>query len=273
MKILLNHLSIEDLISNFNNIDKTSAIYNFSHCLKMISLYEDITKINLIGNIVSILDIELPSRSDFRDFIRSCTDAEARGIALSRLSNYSQSADILNESVNYSISIFSNTPWEEIKTPLNKLSNKLSEVKNIPNLNSNDLYKVASRSHILLDFLGHQHQSFLNEKYIDFFYNHDFEVNYLLLMRSKDERKQSLIKDLSGLICSLSGFTKDNKISKKNSRDIYFHSEKNLYLSTDFLHGTFEVLDNKGLHLCEINFKGVQISGKDTSGKHNINIS
>lgn len=55
-------------------------------------------------------------------------------------------------------------------------------------------------------------------------------------------------------------------------RDIYFNSENRQYLSTDINHGRFEVLDNNGNHICEINFEGTQTKPRDLTGQHNIRI-
>lgn len=89
--------------------------------------------------------------------------------------------------------------------------------------------------------------------------------------------KISNIRAMARLIAECCEYQFMLDISNRNRngsviRDIYFNSENRQYLSTDINHGRFEVLDNNGNHICEINFEGTQTKPRDLTGQHNIRI-
>lgn len=270
MKILVNHISLNELIEKFDQINFNEIIINLAKCLKIIMLNKHPNEIYLTGNFDGIFDIVLPRNTSFRDAMRTCQDQEAKGIVLSKLSNYTKIDDFIENTIPYSISLFTNECWKEINTPLADLSIYIKEIKNIPCLSSGSLSDIIKRAVILLELTVVSKDGILNSCYSDILYTEEFENNFIQLMRSSDEEKHSVIKDISELICSLNGFIKDSKVSTRNKRDIYYNQDKEIYLSTDYLHGTFEVHDENGSHQGEINFKGKLLEEKDKSKRHDI---
>lgn len=89
--------------------------------------------------------------------------------------------------------------------------------------------------------------------------------------------KISNIRSMAKLIAECCEYQFMPEISIRNRtggviRDIYYNLEKNIYISTDINHGRFEVLDNNGFHICEINFEGIQTKPRDTTRRHNIQL-
>ncbi len=85
------------------------------------------------------------------------------------------------------------------------------------------------------------------------------------------------IRSMAKLIAECCEYEFMEDISNRNRngsiiRDIYFNSENDVYISTDINHGRFEVLDNHGTHICEINFEGTQTKPRDTTRRHNIRL-
>lgn len=85
------------------------------------------------------------------------------------------------------------------------------------------------------------------------------------------------IRSMAKFVAECCGYDFMQDISNRNRtgsiiRDIYFNSEKDVYISTDINHGRFEVLDNNGTHICEIDFEGTQTKPRDTTRRHNIRL-
>lgn len=85
------------------------------------------------------------------------------------------------------------------------------------------------------------------------------------------------IRSMAKLVAECCGYEFMQDISNRNRtgaiiRDIYFNSANEIYISTDINHGRFEVLDNNGTHICEIDFEGTQTKPRDTTRRHNIRL-
>ena len=79
----------------------------------------------------------------------------------------------------------------------------------------------------------------------------------------------SEFKEAALRIAESNNWIKNNKLTKKNNRDIFTDSNGN-HFALDTQHGTFEVLDKKGKHQGEIDFDGWRKKEADTSGGHDI---
>jgi len=270
MKILINNLSIDELIYNYHTSNCDDLMVSLARCIKTIHLNNHPNEIVLTGEFSSFMDIQLSKDHTFRSQIRCCSDREAKGIIMSRLSNYIKIDDLSVESIPYSLSIFSNDCWREIITPLKDSSPHLENIKNIPCFYSGELLEILKRAQILCDIDSLESKEIINKKISEVYYNSNFEDKYIRLMRSNNPEKESIIKEISELTCLLNGFSKDINRCKKNGRDIYHHHQKNIYLSVDYLHGTFEIFDQHGSHQFEINCKGEIIEDGDKSRRHDI---
>lgn len=92
------------------------------------------------------------------------------------------------------------------------------------------------------------------------------------------ELKIATIRCMGKLIAELNGYIYEAHISSINRkggvlRDIFYNNEQQKYISIDITHGRFEVLDNSGKHVNEIDFYGNITKKRDRSGKHNILLS
>lgn len=90
--------------------------------------------------------------------------------------------------------------------------------------------------------------------------------------------KINTIRTMANFIAEVNGYVYSREVSSRNRsngsiRDIFYHNDLNYYISTDLLHGRFELLDNSGIHICEIDFWGNTTKNKDHTGRHNINLS
>ena len=87
----------------------------------------------------------------------------------------------------------------------------------------------------------------------------------------------SNIRLMARLIAECCEYEFMQDISNRNKsasaiRDIYYNLNNEKYISTDVNHGRFEVLDNRGVHICEIDFEGTLTKPKDTTGRHDIRV-
>lgn len=102
--------------------------------------------------------------------------------------------------------------------------------------------------------------------------------NFLVLQNSlvKKNNKISVFWEITREVALRNLYTYDEIVTSKNAstnhkRRIYTYQKK-LYISADFESGCFELCDSKGIHQGEISYTGDQLSPKDVTGKHNINI-
>lgn len=271
MKIFLNDKSIED-INTFDVESLQIIIAGLAKSLKLVKLFENIHDIHLIGSLESLLEITLKNKRKLIDVIKSHKDEEARGIILSRFSNYIKHDNIHSVKADFSLSFFSKEEWKEISTPVQSLNANFHNLKNIPCLKFCSLSKVIDRSEILTSKLSENKFDYINLDYISHFYTSEFEEAFISLCHSNVPEKRSIILSTADLICRISHFQKHKRASKINERHIYYNKKNNIYISPDFLHGTLEVLNDKGKHCCEINYKGEKLSEADDSGAHDIRL-
>jgi hypothetical protein len=271
MKILINTLSLNELVTNYDPRLFDEILTHFAHSLKIINVSHSPNNILLTGDYNSIIDVSFGRGNTFRNQMHICKDSDARGLVLARLSNY-EKIDNLDEPMPYCISFFINDCWKEIVTPFQQYSPHTNNIKNIPCLNSGALTKKIDRASILLDIKLPQSHDIINFLYAELYYNDAFAEEFTALMRTSSDDKNDVISRLSKLICTLNGFVKDVNKSKMNGRDIFFNRYKCVYFSVDYLHGTFEVYNDKGAHQYEINFKGIKIEDRDKKGMHDIRI-
>jgi len=272
MKILINHLSLVEFKENFNQLDINGLMIDLAKSLRIMALNNSANNIFLTGNFDSLFDVRFDDKNTFRNILNSCSDRDAKGIILAKLSNYRKIDDLSGENIEFSISFFSSEKWKDIQTPLCEISPHISSIKNIPCLLSGDIKTTLKRATILSNFAVNDDKVIINTKYIDCFYTKGFEENFTALMRTSKPEKNEIIKIASELICKINGFTKDLNICKKNGRDIFYHDQKNMYLSIDYLHGTFEKHDSQGVHQGEISFSGRELESKDRTRQHDITI-
>ena len=84
--------------------------------------------------------------------------------------------------------------------------------------------------------------------------------------------KIAKIKSTARDIAKQNSWTKNNKLSKRNKRDVYYDSETGNYYALDTQHGRFEVVNKKGKHLGEVDFSLNATKPADKSGKHDLNV-
>ena len=82
---------------------------------------------------------------------------------------------------------------------------------------------------------------------------------------------------VGGWIARINGYVEDREVSRKSGskekkRNVYFNKASKQYLSIDYEKGAFEVHDQKGSHLFEINFYGQKINGRDDEGRHDLTL-
>ncbi len=271
MKIMINHLSFENSESSSTQVNFEYVVKGFAESLKLLYLKYSIHDVQLTGVIDNIKDVKLYNNVDLINIVRRCQDSDAKNLVLAKLVNYVNLSQFgTGISVEFSISLFTCEKWKEIITPL---AEEYDNIKNIPCLLTGNLNAILLRLVILKDLLLVDESDLINKKYVNSFYLGDFEREFLELSRSSNEEKRSVIHTLSKIICELSGLSLNMDLSKKNKREIYQNQKGSVLLSTDYLHGTFEVYDSKGIHQSEINFKGEILEEGDKSGRHNINVT
>ncbi|MDY0996026.1 hypothetical protein SOM38_18115 [Pantoea agglomerans] len=272
MKILINNLSIDQMIIDYNKINTEDVFIDLARCLKVLRISNSPNDILLTGNFDSFLEIEIAKGKSFRTELKGCSDRDVRGLVLSRLSNYTKIEDLEQHKINYSLSLFVSDCWKEVNTILNESSDNLKSIKNIPCFYSGGLLKVINRANILIDMCSPVTKDIIDKKCAEIYYHPEIEKKYTELMRTNDSEKKQVISKITELTCIINGFKKEQTLSNKNRRDIYYNENKKAYLSVDFLHGTFEIHSQDGTHQYEINCKGEIIEAGDKSGKHNIEI-
>ncbi len=105
-------------------------------------------------------------------------------------------------------------------------------------------------------------------------YLNDF--NYDNKLEAADENtKMSLYLKVGTDIAEMNGWIHKKRLSAKNStadkkRKIFKSLNQSVYLSIDFRHGTFELLDRRGKHITEYNFRGEDLGNTDDDTGHNI---
>lgn len=104
------------------------------------------------------------------------------------------------------------------------------------------------------------------------------EYDYDNKIRSADNNeKEAIYYEFNKEIAIMNGWTYHPYLSKKNStqntKRVIFKANnpiRTAYLSIDFRHGTFELLNRDGKHIAEYNHKGEFLNSPDLSGSHNI---
>lgn len=271
MNILLNHLSLDD-INDLSKPAMKDLFHEFARSLKLISLNTNIHEILLKGS-EDIHKIKFPNNKSLMEMLRECNDRDLKGIILARMVNYTILNDFQNSELKFSLSFFSNENWKEIVTSLQHHHDSLKNILNIPSLKFSSLSKTTERARILINFTSDVDFDYLNTSMIINFYSTEFESAFTELCRTNALEKKSIITNLAYLIAALSGYDKNDRISQLNKRIIFYNDRLNKYLSVDFLHGAFEVNDQRGRHQKEINFKGVITEDADSSGRHDIRVS
>lgn len=99
----------------------------------------------------------------------------------------------------------------------------------------------------------------------------NFDEFYAKVKILSAEERIAEYKNAGKRVADGNGWVKDDALIKKNNRDIYT-SEAGEHFALDTQHGSFEVLNKKGKHQGEINFKGTKIDDADKTGKHDIKL-
>ena len=89
---------------------------------------------------------------------------------------------------------------------------------------------------------------------------------------SSNERVAKVKQKLAE-VAKKNGWVKDNKLTKRNNRDVYRDpkDKKGTLYAVDTQHGRFEKLTSRGVHQGEVDIDGTFYAAKvDTSGGHNL---
>lgn len=102
-------------------------------------------------------------------------------------------------------------------------------------------------------------------------YSSTKEFNEAISKMDSSERVATVKKEARA-VAEEKGFTKNNNITRKNSRDVYTDPKtKDLY-AVDSQHGTFEHCNKRGKHLGEVDFDFNPTKPADASGRHDLKV-
>jgi RHS repeat-associated protein len=79
------------------------------------------------------------------------------------------------------------------------------------------------------------------------------------------------IKGKLNKVAKRNGWERDNRLSKKNERDV-FRTKCGELRAADTEKGRFEYTDSRGKHLGEFDIDGIQTALPDLTGRHNLDI-
>ncbi len=102
----------------------------------------------------------------------------------------------------------------------------------------------------------------------------NWDTYYQNCKKLSDTDRIAEYKRIAFQIANLNGYLPHKGLSKKNKRLMFkpIKAKQLFYLSLDTLHGTFELCNERGIHLGEYNFQGQMIDNPDKKGKHQIHI-
>lgn len=235
----------------------------------------------------------------FKQALSSISDSELRTLLITILANstcylgeypkshfHQPSNDFFNAFETYLgteppekiiLSVHSNVQWENNFVSL--INNAIeSSFPNCPSLNFNNFIDGINKwEGIIKIFISK------NEK-IDSYLCHGISVKklipkilydkYLSEIQNPNLKIQN-IRAMAKLVAECCEYQYSHEISQRNRlgpviRDIYYNQTNELYISTDIIHGRFEVLNSAGIHICEVDFEGKQTKSRDVTGLHNI---
>lgn len=263
MKIFLNSNVLQS-----GSVSGADLIISFARTLLTAkSIFNDFL---LYGDIDNVHSLNYNGTS-IKSTIYSCVDREAKGILLSSIHRYQRIAE--HDSIvdfEVCISFHVNAICKSARISVDSFN-----INNIPCFHSGSVQELVCRASFLSEFqqFNNQNTELIPSSFSSIFYNEYFHELFVKFNRTSSYDKRSITSKVSSLVAEFCGFSKNSVLCSKNSgRHIYSKNGSRFHLSTDFQHGTFEVLDLNGKHVKEINYNGVQVSNADDSGRHDINI-
>lgn len=263
MIIYFNEQSVIDGEVSGNNI-----IISLSRSLKIVK--ELFGQFSIQGALSDLKDITY-NGSTLLQYIRQCSDSEAKGLLLSNISRYEEMDSTINVS-NFSLAV-SLYVDDNFKKPNVEISS--IDIRNVPCFHSGGVNVLIERTAFFEQYTDYNEyfSDPLPSKISRLLYSEYFHDIFTQYVRNSSDEKRATIVTLSTLVASFCGFTKSQDLCKKNPGKLIFtKSDSKFILSADFFHGTFEVLDSKGVHLHEINYNGDETKQKDNKGRHNITV-
>lgn len=261
MKVYFNDKSISG-----SDITGNDLLISFSKTLKTTNSI--FGRFGLYGNLDTIHE-ELYNGISIGTLMKSCSDREARGILLSNIHSYSKLEDEndIHDCV-VSVSLHSKPMYRNSEIQVNSLI-----ISNVPCFESGSISDLISRGSFFYKY--HEYNFYLEDplpsKFSSLFYSEYFHELFSAFVREKSDEKRAVITNISEIIATINGFRKDLSLCKKNvGKQIHSKPDSKYILSTDFFHGTFEVMNLKGQHVKELNYKGDETKGQDNTGKHDI---
>ncbi|MNZ36859.1 hypothetical protein D3C78_542920 [compost metagenome] len=275
IKIFINTSSLTEDISN---LDINSMLIDFAKRIQGLRLI--VGDFNLAGFVEDVHSITLKN-TILKEHIKSCTDYEAKGLLLSKVFSFEQIdniehvENILGDPI--LLSFMTHEKYNECNITIDEIA-----FKNYPCYYTGSLFSRVMRGEILYDskksghtdpITGYGGADYLQSTFAYLLYNENYHSEFTEFTRTSGLGQRSLIFSTADFIARINGFSKNQALIKKNKGYvIYSKKHANYYLSIDFLHGCFEVLDINGKHICEINFKNELTAERDTSGSHDIYI-
>lgn len=176
------------------------------------------------------------------------------------------------------LSLHTSSFWEENKLQLTYNGTTTTHL-NTPINNINDFSLAIDTWGEIIKYVSHKKEESSGYfKYSNTIF--DLMPKWILQLYDNNcldpQLKLETIRTMARFIAELNEYSYDDSTTQKNRRssrairDIYYNEHKDIYISTDIIHGRFEVLDRSGSHLCEIDFRGNITKGQDRSGQHNI---
>lgn len=194
-----------------------------------------------------------------------------------KINNFDSAFDpvLINQENAYFISLFTDKNWEyESLFFINKSTNQTIKAMNIPNFMNDNLTEHQRLSTIMIDM---KDPAYNNNNPLPFRTKNEIAYNtyirhHMINHKTTPEERKAKVATLSNTIAKINNYNYSRKVSKLNGDNRRIYEGEKYFISTDFSHGTFEVLTKKGEHVNEIDFSGVILEERDGAKKHDIKV-
>lgn len=305
MKLYINDLSFlpQAVIPNHDNlirdlIDVCSRIkkYKFEKIVmpdnfKVKEICQYLTLISYRDDASKNIDIRRRLKSIISNqMVKISTDENDDSIQYVELNK--KDSEFLKKSFNQNLPIISLRTDIKFDDNVLKIQNKYFDESELEIIEQGEIVNLSHENHFII------HASFLNQKLLentkldgkwnpkqnplrfkDLINQYLQDIDYEKKLKSKDNSsyKMALYLEVGSRIAEMNGWDHDKYLSTINSnshkkRKIFKSRNRTFYLSIDVQHGAFELLDRRGKHITEYNFKGKDMGKTYDDGSHDIKI-